>query len=109
MAMNKISSKKYLVGCLRAARRPDTHECPQCVHENREKASTICFAIADSRQVRTTYLFNATQVPPVTGFVCPASLGSSAPMFERSRRGIAKEPMNYTLPTQLERGVWYEA
>jgi hypothetical protein len=109
--MNKISCRDYFMECHRA-RRPDPLEYPRCVQEIRIDVSTICGALIESGRPRTRnslLLFNATQVPPVTGLVCPASLGSSALMFARSRSGIGKGPMNRTLPKQLGRGVWYEA
>jgi hypothetical protein len=109
--MNKISSKDYLMEC-RRARRPDSLEYQGYVEESRIDVSTICVALIESRRPRTTNalsLFNATQVPPVTGLVCPTSLGSSVLTLARSKSGIGKGSMNRTLPEQLGRGVWYEA
>ena len=109
--MNKISSKDYLME-RRRARRPDSLEYQEYVQESRIDVSTICVALIESIRPRTTNalsLFNATQVPPVTGLVCPASLGSSVLMIARSKSGIGEGSMNRRLPKQLERGVWYEA
>lgn len=111
MAVNKISSKNYLME-RRRARRPDSPEYQGYVQENRKDVSTICVASFESKRLPTMGAFsqlNATQVPPVTGLVCPTSLGSSVLMFARSRSGIGKGPMNRTRPKQLGRGVWYEA
>jgi hypothetical protein len=110
--MNKIPSRDYFIECRRGPIRRDALEYPQYVQESRMDASTIYRALIDPRRPRPTNalsLFNATQVPPVSSLVCPASLGSSALMIARSRTGIGKEPMDRTLPKQLERGVWYEA
>jgi len=84
--MNKISSKDYFIKCCRGAIRPDSLEYLRYIQGNRIDASTIYVALIDSRRPRTTNalsLFSATQGPPVTGLVCPASLGSSALMFAR--------------------------
>jgi hypothetical protein len=91
--MNKISSKDFVVECLREAGRPDTLEYPQCVHRTRGKASAICVALIGSRQPQTpsTFsVFDAKRVPPVTVPLRAASLGSSASMFARSRSGNGK-------------------
>jgi hypothetical protein len=111
--MNKNSSREYTMGRLRGARRPDAREYPQCVLENQREASTIYFALIDSRGPRTTDDFSlskATRVPPATVLVRPASLGSSALMYARLRGGIWKGPMHRVLllRKKLGRGVSYE-
>jgi len=110
--MNKISSRDYFIECRRGARRPDTLEYRRYVQGQRIDASTIYVALIDSRRPQTTDAFSqiyTTQDPPVTGLVCPTSLGSSVLMLARSKSGIGKGSMNRTLPEQLGRGVWYEA
>lgn len=84
--MNKNSSRDYVMECLRGARRPDTLEYPQCVHDNRREVSTISVALIHSRQLRIAAafsLFSATQVCPVAVLVRPASLRSSGPILAR--------------------------
>jgi len=76
---------------LRGVGRPYRLEHPQSVHETWRETSTIYVALIDSREPRTAddfSLFNATRLPPVTVLVRPASLGSSALMFARSKSGI---------------------
>jgi hypothetical protein len=76
---------------LRGGRRPDTLEYLQSVHDTWRETPTIYVALIDSREPRTAddfSSFNATRLPPVTVLVRPASLGSSALMFARSKSGI---------------------
>jgi hypothetical protein len=109
--MNKISSRDFVMECLRETRRPDTLEYSECVLESRREAPPIYIALIDSRRPRTTDALsklNTVRVPSIVVLVRLARLGSSALIFARSRSGIGKGPMNRTLRKKLERGISYE-
>jgi hypothetical protein len=89
--MNKNYSRNYVMEDLRGVGRPYRLEHPQSVHETRRETPTIYVALIDSTESRTAddfSSFHATRLPPVTVLVRPASLGSSALMFARSKSGI---------------------